>query len=725
MLSQSAKASFNYYYAQYYSWILCESPPNHPTGAAVGIDIGALVGYLWEKKWIFIIAGIVSVILGLVLAFATLPKMYTATATVMVEDSPPITQDQNTQMMKDIYAAPEALKAIEGVFNTDTLRLKLVKENHLDKTNPAFQTQPGHPPITDADLVNIMTMRYSAKMQRGSRLIDINVDDEDPQQAAKLAQSAVDIYLKLSYQEEAETQRIVNEQLLQQAEEVRQKLQTVQEKLQAYRQQYNTTSFEEKKDITTDQLRQLNQQLTDAKSSRIHLESDLGGLTDVDHAPLSRLLTIPSLATHQDVIDLQRLLADASAQLAQVKNNYGSRHPQFGVASNQIESVQANLDRVVRDHARALVNSFHSAQETEKALTDELADQEKQAVALSGIAIPYSMLERELQADQTMYDQLLQRIKESNIEQNVGRANVKQVQIPVPPNPDFPSKPKKLLILAITTIGGLGLALLIVFGQRAMDSSLRTIDEAQEFMPIPLLTAVPIIKGKKEQEQKSRLVQAHQPGSPQAEAFRAMRATLALVPNGSPRITMVTSALPREGKSFCAANYAIALAQQGLKTVLLGADLRHPALIQLFTEFHDAEGLGDYLSDRASFSDICRETKIENLTLIRGGKHRPRPAELLANTDRLKELLNRLGNYDRIVIDSAPILAVSDALLLLPLIGAVVLVVRARYTQQKAISRAIQLLEQAETNIVGFVLNFAPEEQAYNFSKYIGDYQHL
>jgi polysaccharide biosynthesis transport protein len=699
--------------------------PQDPTASAVGLDLGALFAYLWGKKWIFINAGLISGTFGVILAFVTLPKMYSATATVMVEDSPPITQDQNAQMMRDLYAAPEALKAVEGAFNTDTLLLELVKENHLDKTNAAFQSQPGRPAVTDADLVDIMSKRYSAKMQRASRLIDITVDDEDPHQAAKLAQSAVDIYERLSHQQGANEQRLANDQLLQQADDVRQKLQSVQEKLQTYRQQYNTISIEEKRDISTDQLRQLNQQLTDAKGTRIRLQSDLGGLTDVDHTPLATLLAVPSLATQQDVADLQRLLANAGAQLAQVQSNYGTRHPQYAVAKSQVDSVRTNLDRVVRDHARALVNSFRSAQQSEKALGAELADQERQAVTLSGISIPYSVLEREFQADQSMYDQILQRIKENSVQQSVGRTNVKQVQTPVPPNPETPSKPKTLLVLAITIVGGLGTAFLFVLGKRAMDSSFHTVDEAQSYMPVPLLTAIPVNKGKKEEAQwrKSRLVQAHLPGSPQAEAFRAMRATLALTPDGSPRITMVTSSIPREGKSFCAANYAISLAQQGLKTMLIGADLRRPALIQLFTEFKDSKGMSDYLSEDATFAEVCNKTQIDNLYLIRGGKARSRPAELLGNTARVKELLGQLADFDRIVIDSAPVLAVSDALLLVPLIDSVVFVVRAQYTQQKEISRSLQLLEQAGANIVGFALNFAPKEQAYRFSKYIDAYQ--
>src|ERR1700737_2253462 len=168
--------------------ISTNSAEDNPPGAS--LDIRAWIGYLWEKKWIFLFAALACGTIGTVLAF-TLTRMYTATATVLVRDAPRVIPSQ-ADTVKDIYSAPEALKAIEGSLRTGSLLLAIVKANHLDLIHPAFQAKPSDPPMNDAKLAQLMGDRYSAKAQRGSRLIDIEVSDEDPALAQKLAQSAVD-----------------------------------------------------------------------------------------------------------------------------------------------------------------------------------------------------------------------------------------------------------------------------------------------------------------------------------------------------------------------------------------------------------------------------------------------------------------------------------------------------------------------------------------------------
>jgi succinoglycan biosynthesis transport protein ExoP len=322
-----------------------------------------------------------------------------------------------------------------------------------------------------------------------------------------------------------------------------------------------------------------------------------------------------------------------------------------------------------------------------------------------------------------MYDQLLERMRKNTVEQNVNQMNIQQVQYPVMASIDEPKKPNVPLVIGLALIGSQALAFIYVLFARAKDSSFRSVDEAERMLQMPALAAVPFAKRKKgKKADQSPLFQLEDPASPQAEATRDLRTALAHLPSGQPRVVLFTSSVPGEGKSFCAVNYAIALAHQGLRTVLIDGDLRRPTLARILGATSDSTGLADYLGRKAALEEIWEPTKVANLSIVSAGKNRARPAELLAQRKDINLLLESFKEYDCVVIDTAPVLVVSDSLLLAPLADAVVLVIRARKTQQKEITRSVHLMNQVGAFPVGFVLNQVPLEQTYSNSSYAGHY---
>jgi polysaccharide biosynthesis transport protein len=695
------------------------SPQNPQEGAS--LDIAAWIGYLWEKRKIFIWSGIISGVIGGILAF-TLPRMYTAKSVVLAEEPEQVMPEPSSSASRDIFAAPEALKAVEGAFKTDSLILRVIKANHLDKTHPAFQAQPGQPPMTDAKLVEIMSKRYDAKMEKASRLVDITVDDEDPKLAATLAQSFVDEYIKSTFESAAKMDSVANEDLTAEAEQFRSKFQHAEQQLQAYREQYKTSSVDVKRDLSVDKLRQLDQQLTTAKAARIKLESELNGITNIETVPVSRLMAIESIASQPDIGQLQKSLSDAQSQFANIKRTVGSKHPAYLAAASEVTSIQNDIARLARNYGRALINSYQAAQASEKKLVDEIAVQDRSAVELSGIAIPFDVLQSEVDTNRAMYDQVLSRMKAMKVMENLERTNIRQVQTPVLPNPNKPDKPKKALVIAIALVGGMGLAFIYVLGLRATDNSYRTAEEAETALQLPLLASVPMIK-RKRHDKKSLLIQSTDPASAQAEAFRRLRTTITVLSNEQHRVLIFTSSIPGEGKSLSAANFAITLAQQGFKTLLMEGDLRCPTQSKLFSINRSAKGLGDYLlSGKSQPAEICHDVSVPNLSIIPAGNHHAKPAELLANRDTFGNLLESLSSYDYIIIDTAPVLSVSDTLLLTQFADAIVFVVRSHKTQQKEIDRALQMLTQTGAPIAGFLFNAALDSKHDYYSDYATAY---
>jgi capsular exopolysaccharide synthesis family protein len=254
------------------------------------------------------------------------------------------------------------------------------------------------------------------------------------------------------------------------------------------------------------------------------------------------------------------------------------------------------------------------------------------------------------------------------------------------------------------------------------DNSIRSIDQVEKISGLGVLTSIPESKRKNLDEES---VLTSDPASYEAEAFRSLRTALSLLGPAEDRKTVLfTSANPAEGKSYCSLNYAVALAHTGLRTLLIDADLRRPNLSKVLLAGTKGRGLTDCLTRRAIFGDCCKPTSIENLFILPAGERASKPAELLASCDFVGLLKEAMLHFDRIVLDSAPINAVSDTQLIAKEIRSVCFVVRAVKTPVRAVIRACSLLAQAGSSPDGIVFNRLPRRSRdrYYFSEYAGEY---
>ena len=265
---------------------------------------------------------------------------------------------------------------------------------------------------------------------------------------------------------------------------------------------------------------------------------------------------------------------------------------------------------------------------------------------------------------------------------------------------------------------GVGLALGIHF----LDHSVKTVDQAEDIAGVPVLAAVP---RKANSDPRILDVVADREGII-AESIRSLRTTLAMpVHAGERRTFLFTSAAPSEGKTFCSSNFAVSLAQQNFRTLLIDGDLRRPMVSRIFFGDNRKPGLFEILDGKASFAESIFPTKVEHLDVLPAGMRGPNPSELLASPQLLEVFKQALVSYDRIVIDTAPVLAVSDSLLIAPHVDVTCLVLRAFKTPRKILQRALRSLEEINCHPSGIVLNFLPSGSNNNYyysGKYHGAY---
>lgn len=670
--------------------------------------------YLMRRRWwvIAIIVGIATISsLGWVMRQ---PKIYESRSVLQVQqEEQKVVKIDDVQ--KDNLSTQDFINTIVQTLTSRNLMLRVIDANKLRK-NPAFISQNAQDPPTPIQLAEKLKSKVKVALRRGTRLIDITVEDTDPVLARDLATSLVKEFLRENFSQRLSVNQVAGDFLKEEAQKLKKKLEESELKLQRYKEQNQAVSLEEQQNIIVARLRELSTKVTEAKSERLRLESDIEQVRAVGSESLDQLLSIGSVARIPQVADALSRLQSVGTEFASIQERYGYRHPKFIAATTKIEALKQSLQESISKAGDLLALQYESAVQTESKLTTALKEQEVAALDLNKMAIPFNVLQRDVESDRALYDSVIKRMKETALTRGIEQSPYTLVEEPMVAN--YPSKPQRSRTLAVAFCLSLVLAIGAVVIWDGMDPSLGTVDDAEHALKLPALVGIP--NHKAGSIKKYPIAAIDDPACALAEAYRTLRVTISMLgAEAERRILLFVSAIPEEGKTYTSLNSAVVLAKQGLKTLLIDADLRRPSLHKALLPDNDAPlGLTDFFSGNTSLSKAITSTEIENLSLLPAGQRAPSPAELLASAN-LPELFSELLQiYDRIIIDSAPINAVSDALVIAPHAHKTILVIRAGKTPRKAILRAVMLLRKSQAKIAGFVLNRLPTGRAAGYYYY-------
>jgi len=696
------------------------------------VDFRRVFFLLLSRWWVIVLFVCISMVAGTGWVMRQ-PKIYESRAVLQV-------QQQEKQFVKidgivqENLSAQDFINTIVQSLPSRNLMLRVIDANKL-RENPAFVNPNNPSPPTEIQLADKLRGKLKVALRRGTRLIDITVEDTDPVMARDLAASIVKEFMRENFSQRASVNRVASEFLQEEAEKLKKKLEESEAKLQRYKEQNQAVSLEERQNIIVERLRELSTKVTSAKGERLRLESDIEQVRAAGSENVDQLLRIASVSEIPQVAEHRGRLLDAETEFAAMQDRYGSLHPKYISASTRIDSLKQALHENVGKAGDILNGQYEAAVQTETKLSTALKEQEAAALELNKIAIPFNVLQRDVESDSALYQSVIKRMKETTMTVAVEQTPYTLVEEAMVAS--SPSKPQRSRTLAMVFGFSLFLAVGIVIFADGLDASLRSVDDAEAALQLPSLVGIPYYKpkiGKSKRGNKNSasasttpihhakypIATLDDPASSLAEAYRTLRASLSMLgPEKDRRIMLFVSAIPEEGKTYSSLNTAVVLAQQNLKTLLIDADLRRPSLNKaLLDPKQTPAGLTDYFSGNAPLGSIIHQTGVENLFLITAGQRAPNPAELLAATD-LPALFNELLlTYDRIIIDSAPVNAVSDALVIAPHVHKTILVVRAGKTPRKAILRCIMLLKKAQATIGGFVLNRLPTGRTAGYYYY-------
>ena len=640
------------------------------------------------------------------------PPVYVSHAILEVTDDHGADLDFNKRDSADLNSAA-LLKTIEQTIASQAVLKHVVTTLKLGD-DPYF-APPRPEGYTEAELLTLLRERIYVGLERGTRLIRVAVRDGDPLKSQRLTQAIIDGFFAQRTLTRREGVGSAHAFLLAEAKRLEQEVRAAEERLQSYQEQHRAVSLTDRHNIVIQRLGDLAQQHTAARAQRLSLESTEAHVRSVIDTRPDELINLREIAAQQDLIELRKQLNIQAAEVAKLGLRYRARHPSMIQAQRHLDQLQTSLRATLVNAGRAIIQAHQAAVENEKSVESELRKQQEQAIDLSRLAIAYRALEREAQSTDALYQQVLTRLKTAGLSQSLVAIGGLDNPIQVVEQPMVPVRSAGVsgkLILMAGLLAGLGLGVVIVVLRRAFDPSLQSIDDAESYLGVPSLAVVP-----RSSLRGADLVIHSHPATIEAESFRSLRTSLSLLyPDETPKTVLFTSAVPGEGKSYCSANYAASIAQQGVRTLLIDADLRRPGQrARLASGGSRGPGLADCLRHPARFADAIQPTHMKNLFVVGDLRGSARNAEDLSGAD-FKTLLDlALTVFDRVVIDTAPLTAVGDTATMAPHVDAVCLVVHAGRTPRRLVRRACILLGRQPT---GLVLNQIKPGRAARYDYY-------
>jgi len=707
--------------------------PAYSRYPAIEVEKNSLREYwriIRSHKWVI---ATTLVVLVTIVTIGTMLTRPVYRAEVKVEIGKETERVMSGQRIVDVETAnvfnPFYLQTQVDILHSRDLARRVIQRLNLGESEEfkgkAASAKPLGEAERDALLVNAFQQRYDVSVGRQSRVITISFDANHPQLAADVANTAAKEYIDWSMENRlhgVETAKVFLEKRAKEAEEELRKSEAA---FQQYAAQHKIISMDDKGNITVERAAELNRQLVQVQNERQAAEALYHRSLEVPADELPPVLNDPTVQS------LTKELSKQKQELANLSVRYQPAYPAVKQVQGQIDQLEVQLAAVKQKIVKNVETQYQVARKREEALVASFGESKTEAIQQNREAIGLNMLKQKLDTDRKIYDDLLQQLRRAGVESEFNPSNIRVVQnaeVPI-----FPVKPNRPLNVGLSLIVGLALGVGLAFFLEYLDNTINTSEDVERFIHLPPLGAIPSLQSLAKRKlfagdgrpqsaalapAENELLSGHETLSSFAESYRALRTSLLLSSaEHAPRTMLVTSSHPAEGKTTIVANTAISLAQTGARVVVLDADMRRPRCHKILNVKNET-GLSSYLARETTLDSVIQEQEIPNLYVIAAGPVPPNPSELLSST-KLRGLIEELqARFDHVLIDSPPVINVTDALIISPLVDGVVIVVKSGHTPREAVMRAKQALGDVNAKVLGIVLNcidLDAESYYYNY----------
>jgi polysaccharide biosynthesis transport protein len=594
--------------------------------------------------------------------------------------------------------------------------------------------------------VSMVAHGLQAEQVKDTRTLKVTFTHTDPVITAAVANGVAQDFIDQNFENKTERFTNASKWLETTTRELMARVEHAEQALADYTKANNIFSTEGKETLTTDKLSRLHDQATRVETERILKQSVY------EEVKAGRVSQLPAAFSDPKIAALQTKLEELQATLENLGLKYGQEHPQVVAARLQIATTRAQLDANRKALEEKLKGEYQLAVRDEGSLKAALDRAKGEAVTQNQNNIQLSILKTEVDTAKSMYTDFLNKTNQAKVEVAQQHNNMRLIQpARVPGSPVGPNRLRTIMIgLFLSLIGGIGLAYFLEY----LDNTIKTVEDVGRYAQLPALGVIPAIAGGSHLRLNGRgrgkkLISAGQTNgdshshlatdpmtvfdsrSSAAEAYRVVRTSMLLSAAGSPPKTiLVTSGQPGEGKTTTVVNTAISLAQLGSSVLIIDCDLRRPATHKIFGLEINGDGLSSYLSRDMEIDGLIHKLQIPNLSLLPCGPIPPNPAELISSP-RMKALLKTMAEkYDHILIDSPPLINVTDPVILSSMVDGVILVVHGGKSPRAIVQRARQELLGVGAKIFGVVLNNVDlhregyDAYYYYYNRYYTGYGH-
>lgn len=694
------------------AYITSETAPDESSG----ISLSDIFRTLLRNKWLIAVCTILF-FASAVVYIAVKAPIYEAAATIRIDPA-----RAGSLGLSDLLSlaggggSGDQIPTEMGILKSDQVTLATLKSLSnsqfssfagFDKSQMNFA--PADQKLTRAQegVIGAVKMQVGIKQVEGTQLVSISFRNKNPEIAAVLANDLVQAYIRQSFDSRYNSVSQVRVWLSTQMDELRSRAADSQRKLAEFQEKNNLVGIDPQNNTVVDRLKLLNTRVTMAEGDRIIKEAQLRAAMTGDPVVLSSLFSDPKLQA------LQAQQGNLYSEYAQLSSKFGSQYQPLIELKKQMAMIDSDVKDNLGNITQRLKEDYDASSRAENMLRQSFDSETQKAFALNRTQADYAVLIAESTSSRDLYDMLQYKLQQAVVDAGLNSVDtmiVDSARVPLDP-----IEPKKTITLAIGLLFGLATGIGASLLKESISDEIQSIHQVERDSGLVSLATIPHLPSPSSAASKGAaeggvypldIVTLREPRSRMAESYRTLRNSVLLTSIDRPlKTVLITSSLPNEGKSSTSVNYAVVLAQKGAKVLLIDADLRRPTIHKHF-RVSNKHGLSSYIvGDDENINLLTPVPEVPSFKLLTAGPDVAFPSEVLGS-QKFHSLLKSLeAEFDNIIIDSAPILTVSDTLPLATWTDTVVLVARAGSTPMKALNRTKALLKRAHAKIAGVLLN--------------------
>ena len=656
---------------------------------------------LRERIW-YIVAAFLVVFAGAAIFTYTRIPVYESISTVEIfRRNPTVMQVQ--QVMDSEVRSAEDLNTQVNILKSTAIMQRVADKLTGDDLKRFMAPYEKKDAAKTPTVLRVLELNREIVPQRLSLIVGIQYRHPDKEMAAKVANLFADEYIFYSAHVRVDESLKAVVELEERATEQRKKVDDIARSLQAYREKNNLVSLDQRKDISTETLKELNLRVAQGAATLQEAETRWKQVLDARQRGAD-LLTLSAIASDPTVTDLQKQAAAAKIAVTQMSERYRPKHPKMIEVVNALTEAQNQLNRAVQTTAAQVEANYQAALQNYTQARAALAAQETSSLSVDRLGVEYSNMERDYSVNEKILENILSRMRETSMSSTVETQNARLVDHAAPGRK--PVSPNYLLNLGLGVVGGLGFGLALAFFVAYADDRVKSAYDIEAVVGLPLLAIVPKFKkpvAKGDDRQGAPFIPPDEPEI--AEAFSTLYSSLRLKDESKKaQCIVITSTVPGEGKSFITRNLALTFASHGERVLLVDCDLRRPVVHRAF-HVENLKGVIDVCTNDTPLDDVIIKNVQPNLDVLPSGGRSKNPAQNLTSKNFEVMLAELRKRYDRIFIDTPPVALVSDAFVILPLADGSIYSIFFNKVRRKAAQFCVQRLTEISVPHFGAVLN--------------------